>query len=129
MILGVGHDLVHVPRVARLLARWQGRFLDRVFTAAELDYCLALTPAIRPQRLAARLAAKEACYKALSQGRSLGIWFRDIEVVRDASRAPRLVLSPRAQGIADAAGVTALHLSLSHDGEYASAFVVLDAAA
>ena len=126
MILGVGHDLVHVPRLARLLQRWDQRFLDRVFSPAEQAYCRKFhDPA---PSFAARFAAKEAFYKALSCGRSLPLWFRDAEVVHEVGAALRLEISPRAKELADTAGVRYMHLSLTHDGEYASAIVVLESA-
>lgn len=124
MIIGIGHDLVHVPRVARLLARWDRRFLDRVFSPAEQAYCRRFVdPA---PSFAARFAAKEAFYKALSRGKPLGLWFRDAEVVHDVGKALGLLLSERAAELAREAGVVQSHLSLTHDGDHASAFVVLE---
>jgi holo-[acyl-carrier protein] synthase len=125
MIVGIGCDLVHVPRVARLLQRWDQRFLDRVFSPAEQAYCRRfLDPA---PSFAARFAAKEAFYKAISRGNTLSLWFRDAEVVHEVGRVLRLELSPRAQELASAAGVSRTHLTLTHDGEYAGAYVVLEA--
>jgi holo-[acyl-carrier protein] synthase len=124
LIVGIGHDLVHVPRLARLLQRWDQRFLDRVFSAAEQRYCRRYhDPA---PSFAARFAAKEAFYKAVSSGRSLPLWFRDAEVVHDVGAVLRLELSDRARRLCDEVGVARIHLSLTHDGEYASAFVVLE---
>lgn len=125
MIVGIGHDLVHVPRLARLLQRWDQRFLDRVFSPGEQEYCRRFhDPA---PSYAARFAAKEAFYKALAGGRSLPLWFRDAEVVHEVGAALRLELSERAKTIAAESGVRKVHLSLTHDGEYASAVVVLEA--
>ena len=124
MIVGIGHDLVHVPRLAKLLQRWDQRFLDRVFSPGEQAYCRKFhDPA---PSFAARFAAKEAFYKALSGGRSLPLWFRDAEVVHDVGAALRLEMSPRARELADAAGVRQVHVSLTHDGEFASAVVILE---
>ena len=124
MIVGIGQDLVHVPRLARLLQRWDQRFLDRVFSPAEQAYCHRFhDPA---PSYAARFAAKEAFYKALAGGRSLPLWFRDAEVVHDVNTALRLQMSDRARAIAEEAGVRTIHVSLTHDGEYASAVVLLE---
>jgi len=124
MIVGIGHDLVHVPRLAKLLQRWDQRFLDRVFSPGEQAYCRKFhDPA---PSFAARFAAKEAFYKALSGGRSLPLWFRDAEVVHHVGAALLLEMSPRAREIADAAGVRHVHVSLTHDGEFASAVVILE---
>jgi len=73
--------------------------------------------------LAVRFAAKEAFYKALSRGRPMGIWFRDAEVVRGEDSI-MLALSRRAEALVE--GDTRIHLSLTHDGEYASAVVILE---
>jgi holo-[acyl-carrier protein] synthase len=120
VIVGVGQDLVHVPRLARIVERWDRRFLDRCFSAEEQTYCLRYRdPA---PHFAARFAAKEAFYKALSRGRPMGIWFLDAEVVR----GPSLVFSSRADRLVREERLTQVHLTMTHDGEYASAVVVLE---
>jgi len=124
VILGIGQDLVHVPRMAALVGKWGQRFLDRVFTAGEQAYCRARQdPA---PHLAARFAAKEAFYKAIARGRELPLYFRDAEVVHEPRAGLSLRLSEKAQRIAAEAGVGAVHLTLTHDGEYAAAVVVLE---
>jgi len=124
MIVGIGQDLVHVPRLARLLQRWDQRFLDRVFSPAEQLYCRRFhDPA---PSFAARFAAKEAFYKALAGGRTLPLWFRDAEVVHDVNTALHLQMSDRARALAEKSGVRHVHVSLTHDGEYASAVVLLE---
>lgn len=115
-----------MPRVARIVERWDRRFLDRCFSPDEQSYCLRYRdPA---PHFAARFAAKEAFYKALSRGKPVGIWFRDAEVVRHDAGGPTLALSPRAERLAQEEGLTRIHLTLTHDGEYASAVVVLERA-
>ncbi|MEK6608180.1 MAG: holo-ACP synthase [Myxococcota bacterium] len=125
MIVGVGHDLVHVPRIARMLARWGRRFLDRVFSRAEQRYCLAFAePAAH---FAARFAAKEALYKAVSRGRRVRLGFRDAQVVHEEGVTLALKLSPRGRALLARTGATDVHVTLSHDGEYASAVVMIEA--
>jgi holo-[acyl-carrier protein] synthase len=111
-MLAVGTDLV---RISRFHDRGEA-FLRRCFTPAEIELCAG-----QAQRLAGRWAAKEAVLKALGVG--IGeVPLTDIEVTRAASGAPVLSLSGAAQ---TAAGdLTRWHLSLSHDGDYAVAFVV-----
>jgi holo-[acyl-carrier protein] synthase len=128
VILGIGHDIVHIPRFASVLDKWGQRFLDRLFTAEEQRYCLAMHEPAR--HFAARFAAKEAFYKALSRGRQFSLGFLEAWVSHVVGVELRLVLSPKALTLAQQAGVGigTVHLSLSHDGDYASAFVVLESA-
>ncbi len=121
MIRGVGVDLCPVSRIARILERHPGRFEERVFTPAERSYCSSRGwPA---QHFAARFAAKEAALKAL--GAPAGIGWHDLEVVSEGG-APRLVLHGAAAAAAAGLGVRRAHLSLSHAGDAAIAFVVLE---
>lgn len=125
MIAGVGIDLVDIERVQRLLDAKGDRALRRLFTADEVDY--ALTRALPAQHLAARLAAKEAAFKALA-GNSLarGIGWREIEVVR-GDHGPTLSLHGRAAERAAQLGVKEIWVSLTHSGTTAGAVVVLEA--
>jgi holo-[acyl-carrier protein] synthase len=123
MIRGVGVDLCPVSRVMRIMARHPGRFEERVFTRAERAYCESRgAPA---QHFAARFAAKEAALKAL--GAPAGIGWHDLEVVA-TDGAPRLELHGPAAASAAGQGVRRAHLSLSHAGDAAIAFVVLEGA-
>ncbi|HEX6989842.1 MAG TPA: holo-ACP synthase [Bacillota bacterium] len=124
MIIGIGVDLVAVDRIARVVGRRGERFLSRVFTPAELAACPPGEQYAR--RLAARFAAKEAVLKALGTGLAAGIRWREIEVQRPARGRPAITLHGRAAQHAAALGVARLHLSLSHDGPFAAAFVVAE---
>ena len=116
--LTTGVDLIEIARVAGVLARYGHRFLGRVYTPEEIDYCRG-----RPANLAARFAAKEAAMKALGTG-IRGVSWQDIEVVRAESGAPSLRLHGRAKARAARLGVEQMALSLSHSREYAVAMVV-----
>ena len=126
MISGVGIDLVDIARVDRLLDSKGERALRRLFTADEVAYALARP--LPAQHLAARLAAKEAAFKALS-GSSLarGIGWREIEVVR-GDEHPTLALHGRAADRAAELGVTSIWVSLTHSATTAGAVVVLESA-
>ncbi len=113
-MLRVGVDLVQVSRIAASVETFGERFVERVFTPAEAAY------ATTPERLAARFAAKEAVKKALELD---GVGWRDIEVSRRANGACDVVLHGAARAAAEALGAT-LALSMSHDGDYATATVV-----
>ncbi len=122
-MLTTGVDLVTITRVERMLTRYGDRFLERVFTPAEVLYCRA-----RPAELAARFAAKEAVSKALGVGVRMmardGIPWRDVEVVGDARGKPLVRLHGRAAERAEELGLTEWAVSLSHTREHAIAFVV-----
>lgn len=122
MIISVGVDLISVSRVEEALERWQDRLLQRVFTPAEIAFCQAkYWPAIH---FAARLAAKEAAFKALGTGWGKGVRWEEVEVTSDQAGAPRLILQGRAGEVALSRGIKRTFLSLAHEDEYALAFVV-----
>jgi holo-[acyl-carrier protein] synthase len=113
----VGVDLVDVARFKLALER-HPRLLDRLFTDGERRDANA-----RPERLAARFAAKEAVLKTFRVGVGATPW-RSIEVTTDDAGAPSVLLHGTANDLARAAGVSALHLSLTHTQTTAAAFVV-----
>lgn len=118
----VGVDLVLVSRIAESVERFGERFLRRVFSDDEIDYARS-APASMHQRLAARFAAKEAAIKALGLAGQAVNW-HDLEVRRDPSGQCRLALHGRAGEWAAQIGAGELALSLSHEGDYATAVVV-----
>ena len=117
-MLRVGVDLMEVARVERAMQRHGERFFARFFTSAERAYCED-----RPERLAARVAAKEAVAKALGTGIGAVQWV-DIEVMADARRRPLLHLHGNAENLAAELGLTTWEISLSHTETQAIAFVV-----
>lgn len=124
MIAGVGIDLVRIERFRRFVQEKKHGLLERLFTAGEQGY--ALEKRDPSPHLAARFAAKEAYLKALGLGLREGIGWHDMEVVNDALGCPSLRLSGRAEEIFRARGLNAIHLSYTHDGDYAVATVVLE---
>ncbi|MCU1278982.1 MAG: acpS [bacterium] len=121
-MMSVGIDLVRVSRVAASLEQFGERFLRRVFTEAEVAYATA-SPALTAERLAARFAAKEAAVKALGLSER-GVGWRQIEVTRQPSGMCRLSLHGAAHDAAVADGIVELAVSLSHEGDYATAIVL-----
>jgi|UniRef100_UPI00378462CC holo-[acyl-carrier protein] synthase len=118
---GIGIDLVEVPRIRELLEKHGQRFKERTFTAGEIAYCDACAePAMH---YAARFAAKEAVAKALGTGLwAEGVIWTDIEVVREASGKPAIVL----HGAAKQHAAEAICLvSLTHTRDLAMAQVIL----
>lgn len=122
-VRGVGIDLTRIPRVRRMVDRWDERFLRRVFTDGEIAYCRRRRDPI--QHFAARFAAKEATLKALGTGLSMGIHWREMEVRREPGQAPTMTLHGRSLEIARARGGRRVLLSLTHDGDYAMAQALL----
>lgn len=125
MILGVGIDLVDVARARRLLAAKGERALARLCTPGEAAYVRA-HPLGAPS-FAARLAAKEAAFKALAgtdEARAIG--WRDIEVERAWDGRPSLLLHGLAKERAEALGVRRIHVSLTHTDSSAGAVVILE---
>jgi holo-[acyl-carrier protein] synthase len=117
VIVGVGIDVVDVERFGQTLTRTP-RLRERLFTDAERDLPL--------MSLAARFAAKEALAKAL--GAPVGLRWTDVTVVREGNGRPHLRVVGTVAARADELGVTALHVSLSHDAGVASAVVVAEGA-
>ena len=121
-VIAVGIDIESVERVGRLLARYGPRFVERVFTPGEAAYGLRRRhPA---QHLAARFAAKEAAMKALGTGRSAGVLWRSIEVVRSGG-PPQLRFHDEAARRFDALGGREALITMSHSGDFALAQVLL----
>jgi holo-[acyl-carrier protein] synthase len=123
--LAAGCDLVYLPDFKE---RALPRFLERAFTLGEVRDSLGKADSLAS--LAARWAAKEAAYKAFSQlavAHSLDLLglavFRHYEVVSQG-RGPQLSLLGRPLAVAEELRVH-VSLSLTHDGDYAAAFVVL----
>lgn len=124
MIIGIGLDVVETAKVGQLLAELDLRFEERVFTPAERRDCGER--ADRAAALAARFAAKEACFKALGTGWSEGVSFLQVEVRRPDGGAPTLALSGHAAERAQARGVKHVHVTLSHSAGLAAAAVILE---
>lgn len=117
--LRVGIDLVRISRITESVAQFGEKFLSRIFTPSEVAYAMA-SPTCRDERLAVRFAAKEAAMKAL-QLADCGIPWTDFEVARAPSGQCSLTL----HGIAlQRLGSFELALSLSHEGDYATAIVM-----
>jgi holo-[acyl-carrier protein] synthase len=124
MIVGTGIDIAEVPRIRKAIERFGDRFLQRVFTPAEILYCDS--KANRAERYAARFAAKEAAMKAIGTGWNHGVRWRDCEVTRMPGGRPTLTFHGKAAEFAGKLGVKHAALSLSHTAEQAIAQVILE---
>jgi holo-[acyl-carrier protein] synthase len=124
MIVGTGIDITEVPRIREAIERHGERFLKRVFTDGEIQYCES--KANRIERYAARFAAKEAGMKAIGTGWNHGVRWRDIEVARKPGGRPTLLLHGKAAEFAAKLGATNIALSLTHTEAEAMAQVILE---
>jgi holo-[acyl-carrier protein] synthase len=113
----IGVDIIEIERVNRVVRKWGGRFLNRVYTEKEQMLCHSVP------ELAARFAAKEAVMKALGTGIS-GAGWREIEVLSDRRGKPLIHLHGKARLRAKRLGLDGLEVSLSHCRHYALAVVL-----
>ena len=118
MKLATGVDLIEIARIEEVIARHGKHYLERIYTAAELEHCSK-----RTESLAGRFAAKEAVAKALGCGIGDVSWL-DIEVLGDEQNAPVLTLHGEAMLRADALGLSTWSVSISHSQSHSVAFVV-----
>jgi holo-[acyl-carrier protein] synthase len=124
MILGTGVDLAEVDRIRSAIARYGRRFIERIYTPAEIAY--VERKANRYERYAARFAAKEAGMKAIGTGWSHGVRWQDFEVANLPSGRPTLKLHGAAARIAEQLGVKLISLSITHTAELGMAHVILE---
>jgi len=123
-VLSTGIDIVEIDRLEEVIVRRGERFLDRVFTPAERAYCSA-----RPRPVmhyAGRFAVKEAVLKAIRTGWVQGIGWRDIEVEIGEMGEPSVHLTGGALARAEAMGIEAIHISISHTEHHAVASAVAE---
>ena len=125
MIVGIGIDLAEVARIRAAIERHGTRFIDRIYTPAEIAY--VERKANRYERYAARFAAKEAGMKAIGTGWKRGVRWQDFEVANLPSGRPTLRLHRIAAQIADSLGVRNSVLSLTHTAQQGMAIVILEA--
>lgn len=121
-LIKIGTDICSVKRVAEVYNRFGERFLDRILTDSERRYALA-SKAHTVSRIAGRFAVKEAVSKCLGVGWR-GLSFKEIEVVKDTSGKPNLKFHGRAATIARNQHLTHWEVSISHEHEFAVAFVL-----
>ena len=127
MILGIGIDLVDVPRFARVAARHDPGFVESLFPPAEIAWCAARRH--RDRHLAARFAAREAVLKALGTGLVGTMSWRDIGVTpSEGAATARMSLRGAVGAAADRLGVPRVHVSLATTRDVAAAVVVLEGA-
>jgi holo-[acyl-carrier protein] synthase len=120
-----GTDIIEVERIKKCINELGKKFINRIFTENEIKYCESKKE-LKYQHYAARFAAKEAFSKALGTGLS-GFSLKDIYIVNDDKGKPTLIAENKAAEIVkEKFGECSIHVSLSHEKEYAIAFVIIE---
>lgn len=114
----IGVDIIEIPRIDEALQRFGERFLERVYTDAEVALCKH-----HANRLAVRFAGKEAVMKALGTGVK-GVSWKEIEILSKPTGEPLVRLYGKAKIVAASLGLAEFAVSLSHSREYAVASVI-----
>ncbi|MBQ1175718.1 MAG: holo-ACP synthase [Spirochaetia bacterium] len=123
MIIGIGVDISKVSRFEKWVK--DEKMIPRFFNAAEINNCRSIQSAC--EHYAARFAAKEAFGKALGVGLA-GYDMKDIYIVNDEKGRPELKVENKAKDLLESKCENPIiHVSLSHEKEYATAFVVIEA--
>lgn len=125
MILGTGIDIVEIARIAKVLAR-RDSFINRVFT--ENEQALASLNRDSAPFYAGRWAAKEAIAKAIGVGIGEHCTWQDLDIGRGTRGEPLLTLSGIAAATAEALGIARIHISISHEQNYACASAIAESA-
>ena len=121
-VLKIGTDICSLARIEKAYKKFGQRFLEKVLTENEIEYVTS-APKHLISRLAVRFAAKEACVKALGTG-WYGVGFQEIEIGRKKTGEPLVILHNRADQKARELGLSKFQVSLSHEKDFAVAFVV-----
>ncbi|MEW6605968.1 MAG: holo-ACP synthase [bacterium] len=122
MIYGMGIDIVGIKRIEDVINRNKERFLKKIFTDGEINYCNSQK--LKYHHYAGRIAVKEAMIKAL--GRRYGIDWREMEVKNGKFGQPKLNLYGKAIEIIKKLNIVSIEVSISHCDEYAIAAVILE---
>jgi len=115
-----GVDIVEISRIERLYKKWGNKFLDRIFTGKEIEYCLGKAGTFA--HLAGRFAGKEAVIKSIKAKPSPRL--KSIEILRGQNGNPEVRLSEESEQIARSMGIVRISITISHSHEFAVAFAI-----
>jgi phosphopantethiene--protein transferase domain len=119
MSFSIGVDIIEIDRIKQSIDRYGQKFLDKIFTKREQEYCLRFKECER--QFAGRFAAKEACVKALGTGITNQISWKDIEIVTDPKGKPIVVVTSNLDTVLQN---ERLEVSISHCKAYATAAAI-----
>jgi len=126
LIRGIGIDVVEIGRIKDMMIKYDAHFLEKVFTPGEIRYCGSR--AFAEIHYAGRWASKEAFYKALPGNIQPESSWKSIEILPDESSGkPHIrILSDSVKRLLRDEGITACHLSISHERSICTAIVILE---
>lgn len=125
MILGIGTDITDIERIERAATKYGSRFLDRIFTNEEQEYCESFKKG-KFQHYTARFSAKEAFSKAIGTGLTEGFKFTEICILNEPNGKPYVVLSG---SMKEKWGNNKIHISLSHTNTTALSVIIIETVA
>ncbi len=121
MVLGIGIDIIEIDRIKKSIDEFGNQFLNKVFTKTEIDY--SISKKNKYQHFAARFAAKEAIYKALSSDTDKVYSWQDIEIFNEVNGLPIVKLFG---SLKDYLGKErGLRISMSHSDNYVACVAIL----
>jgi holo-[acyl-carrier protein] synthase len=123
ILIGIGADVIEVSRIRGVFERQGERFLARVFTDEEREYCFRM--AHPHKHLAARFAAKEAVSKCFTTGIGAELGWRSVSVFHGSRNEPLVRLDEKGEALLKAVGATHIQLTLSHTDTVAMAVAAL----
>jgi len=129
MVFGIGIDIIEIDRVQKSIEKYDKHFLNKIYTPGELEYCLNKTN--KYQHLAARFAAKEAVYKALSsetdepgnEYSAANVGWQDIEIFNEPNGLPRVKVFGKVKKLLN--GERSLKISISHSRDYVTCVAIV----
>lgn len=121
MVFGIGIDIIEIDRIKSSVEKYGDHFLNKIYTATELEYCMS--KGNRYQHLAARFAAKEAVFKALSTGWSKDVGWQDIEIYNEPNGMPLVKLKGDLNSFLS--NGKQLKISMSHSRDYVTCVAII----
>ena len=121
MVIGIGIDIIEIDRIKESVEKYGDSFLNKIYTKTELDYCL--NKSNKYQHLAARFAAKEAVYKALTTGTQEKAGWQNIEILNKTNGMPIVKLKGYFENYLT--NGNSLKISISHSNNYVTCFAIV----
>jgi len=121
MVLGIGIDIIEIDRIKQSVDKFGETFINKIFTETEKKYCLSKKN--KYQHLAARFAAKEAIFKAISTATGFSFGWKDLEIYNEKNGMPRVKLLGNLSEFLD--DDKDLKITMSHSVNYVTCFAIL----